>query len=80
MPPRKIAPTPVRVRVWFKVRVRIRVGGQSSPRAIVLESSKDLITFFNFVLILYKRSVRYKNQVIKNIQRGFFMKLNAEYK
>ena len=26
-PPKKIAPSPVRVTVWFRVMVRIRVGG-----------------------------------------------------
>ena len=30
-------PPPVRVRVWFRVSVRIRVGGQFSSGAIVLE-------------------------------------------
>ena len=42
-PPKKIAPSPVRVTVWFRVMVRIRVGGggrggvQFSSGAIVLE-------------------------------------------
>ena len=36
LPPRKIGP-PVRVRVWFRISVRIRAGGQFSSGAIFLE-------------------------------------------
>ena len=41
LPPGKIAPPPpippLRVRVWFRIRVRIRVGEQFSAVKIVLE-------------------------------------------
>ena len=47
---RKIAPErnclPVRVRVWFRISVRIRAGGQFSSGAIYLEPS-FLVDMFN---------------------------------
>ena len=39
LPPRKIAPL-VSARVWFRVRVRIRVRGEFFSGAIVLEPTK----------------------------------------
>ena len=36
----KICPPPVKVRAWFRIRVRIRVGGGLSSGAIVLEPNK----------------------------------------
>ena len=44
---------PVRVRVWFRVSVRIRVGGQLSSGAIVLEPK---VTYRKLLSQIMKRS------------------------
>ena len=53
---RKIAPLencpPVRFRVWFTIRVRIRAGGQFSSGAIFLELFKRTTIFLIKLLIL----------------------------
>ena len=45
-------------------------------------SQKNLITFFNFVLNLFKRSVRIQEWYYKKtyFQRGLFLKKNSIYK
>ena len=47
----KLPSPPVRVRVWFRVNVRTRTGGQVSSGAIALEPFQNLIVFFNFYFL-----------------------------
>ena len=50
-PRRKLPSPPVRVRVWFRVNVRTRTGGQVSSGAIALEPFQNLIVFFFFFFL-----------------------------
>ena len=50
MPSRKIAPPPVTVRVWVRVKVSFRVREQFSSEAIVLEPIYHILLIFLLLL------------------------------
>ena len=55
---------PFRVRVWFRVSVRIKIGRQFSSRALVLESFNGHVKTYFFVQISLAKAK--KNEVKTN--------------
>ena len=68
--PRKIAFHPVRFRVWFKVSVRIRVGGQFTLGAIVLE---PCIAIYIFIMLATMKTLSFKYCIFHLLWTNIFL-------
>ena len=64
LPRRKIAPLPVRVKVWFRVSVKIRVGG-NFPRTILKNCTAILLQFKNVSAIRIVSRIVKVNMTLK---------------
>ena len=63
-PPRKISPLPVRVKVWFRVSVKIRVGS-NFPRTILKNCTTILLQFKNVSAIRIVSRIVKVNMTLK---------------